>query len=362
MVAQLLFSIVAWTALAATVASTLTARPVKLAGFAAFLILSLSPSIILWDRTLMSESFAISLTVFAVAAAIFAIKARTTYAVVYFLIVITLWGFSRDSNLLLLPIFVLAVAICWWRSRNRFWALIAVPMIGLFVFGSISASIGDRWVVPFYNVVVFRVVPDEAKRQDLMDLGLPVNDLLVQRSQGQKLDGVALEVDPGLSQLHDWARSTGRLKYMVFLAKNPGRSIGEPFADVEEIIDQDVVSLFIPPGPTTVLGNKLRYFYNFPFGVPGAVAITLVATAIIFVGLRIYKRHALWLPLVLLISVIPHGLIVWHADTAVIGRHSMLVAVQLRIALYLSLVIGLDLLWPHRHRISHALKLGPAAS
>lgn len=356
MFGQLLISIVAWTVLAGTIAWVVESRPIKLFGFALFLFASLSLNIMIWDRLLMSESIAISLTVLVVAAALFMSKIRTATSVIYFISVLTLWGFARDSHLLLLPIFVVFVLAVFWYSKKWHFALVGAAMIALFVAGAASISVGGRWVVPFYNLIVHRVVPDESKLEDMEALGLPVNDALIQRSNGITTKGVAFEEDPELSKLHEWVNAGGRFKYIGYLATHPIQTLTEPFGDIDNIIKQDVLSTFAPPGPTTVIGSKSGYFYNLPFGIPSAVILTMLAALITFVGLRWFGRIALWVSFVLLISVIPHGLIVWHADTAVIGRHAMPVAVHFRLAIYLSITIGLDLIWLNRDGLATVLR------
>jgi hypothetical protein len=102
------------------------------------------------------------------------------------------------------------------------------------------------------------------------------------------------------------------------------------------------LAFFRPPGFREVLPRPVhRTLYLNDGGVLLAWAFLALLVAAVF-ALQGLGRVWWLVPVILLASTIPHGMIVWLGDPSSIGRHALLVAVLLRLNLILLLLLVAD--------------------
>jgi hypothetical protein len=228
---QAVVGALAW-AVAVLVAARLVPVAVPRVGFVVLgCILGLTPPVTSWDRTLLSESFAISLTVLLVATLLhFACRPGRTAAVAV-VVAGAGWGLSRPNQSLLLVVGAGVLAALGSVRSHRRWAwpvagvLATVALVGIAMAASTSQ-------VQEYNsgqIVVRRVLGDDARTAWFRARGMPGNGpaLLVPPYDNVFGDpAVELQRDP---RFGPWLRGDFPSAYLRYLATHPGYTVGLPF-------------------------------------------------------------------------------------------------------------------------------------
>ncbi len=117
-VGQLVVSIGCWLALAAAVAWNVRHTVLRAVAFGSVLVFSLSVWVTQWDRLLLSESLAVSLTAAVLAAWLALVRAPNRWTVAALLGTTLLWAAVRDSNAYVVGLVLLPAAL---------WAVVARP-------------------------------------------------------------------------------------------------------------------------------------------------------------------------------------------------------------------------------------------
>ena len=145
--------------------------------------------------------------------------------------------------------------------------------------------------------------------------------------------------------LLDWIRLSGKATYLRYLASHLSRAFMEPAANAEELLSGDPTEYRnrVYPDPQSALHLR-NIFYPRSTGVVlfWAAALLLGMIAMLFTE---PPRIAALIPLILLLTAYPLMLVVWHGDAAEVERHATQIGFQVRLALWMGTVIGLDCLW-----------------
>lgn len=147
----------AWLLLAQAVAELLETAWVRLVGFVVILLVALSPTVLLWNVTISTESLAVSLL-----AAALAFWIRRSYVA----LTVALVGLAcvRDTNAYLLALVALIgfVSALTPSARRRGVAIGCVCIVGAGV-NLVLAQHAQRWYDPLSDIVALRVVPDHGR-------------------------------------------------------------------------------------------------------------------------------------------------------------------------------------------------------
>jgi len=254
------------------------------------------------------------------------------------------WIGTRETNVYLsLMIAGILVLFGLFFKHQRFYWVVSVALIG---FSMLNMQISEiptipRWLYPLTNTVVNRIVPDEEYLAFFVDRGLPISPELLSLSGGlANSSDFAIFNDPTLNDVENWLSRKGKDTYVQFLLSHPVYTLTSPWKNIREILaPTDILSYaprFIIPPLSWALENLV---FMHPLWL---LAVFTLATAPIVIWVRPWNSKAFWLVFIFLILFFPHFYLAWHGDAAEVGRHAIQASVQLRLALWLLLLLALD--------------------
>jgi len=230
---QAVVGAISWSVAAVLAGSVLPQRIARSGFQVAVLALGLTPPVTRFDNALLSESISISITVVLVAAVLrFACYPTTRMAVTLFALAV-LWGFTRQSNAIVLVAAGLVMAALGGSRADRHiaWRL-AVGLIAVAVVGVLLASSTSQ--VQEYNsaqILVRRVLSDDARERWFLDRGMPSNgDRLLVPPYANRFGDPAVELqeDPTFGP---WLRDDFPRRYLQYVLTHPVFTITTPFGD-----------------------------------------------------------------------------------------------------------------------------------
>ncbi|HXM54756.1 MAG TPA: glycosyltransferase family 4 protein [Candidatus Dormibacteraeota bacterium] len=348
LVLQLVLACAAWSLLALVVMRAVRTRWLKPVALALVLAFSLSREIAEWDRVALSESISLSLLALLVAVMVLYVERPGRWRLGAVLVVGALWAFARDANVydLLFAVPVFAVAALAQRGRRALHGVAAAFCLVLFAASSVSSSDGLRWEQPFYNVVGLRILPNASAVVYFERYGMPMSPAL-QRMRGQPaLAAGPFFHDPSLRSFRAWARANGQRVYLRYLLSHPKAAVLVPGSQLVDLLSPlRELRSYAPRAWALLNGTQLQGMpssWLFPDrDAPGfllAGALGFAAAAALAVG---WRRS--WLvPAFLVATAVPLAILVYHADAGGVGRHELIPAAQVRLGLWLLLLLALD--------------------
>jgi hypothetical protein len=359
---QWYFSIICWTILAGSVCFALRNWISRLFTFSIILMMGASIDISFWDRVLLTESLAISLFVLLIALLIIgglliekAHKVPSCVQVILvgiILLVAVLYAFIRDTDgyfLLFLACFMLGgVGFRMIRKAALFPAYLSIALgfLVIFMLGNTSANTGERYVPPMLHVFAYRFIPQEQSRNFFLSRGMPFDNRIA------TLDTLTLHqlnshlvTDPSILRLIAWLGKDGEQATMQYLISHPGYFLFAPLSDVQHIINGQytVYRLTgITPVPSRISWLSSILYLRFAWLPVFFLVLALASIGLIFVKSN-WARIIWFIVLAAFLTAYPLAVIGWHGDTNDIERHSVQVAIQLRLAVWI--LLGLLVEW-----------------
>lgn len=346
---QATISVAAWVTLALVVAATLDDRRLRLASIATFLALGLTTQVTNWDTAILSDSIAISLTVFLVAAWVAVYRAPTKWTVAGVLVTTTLWTFARELHVYVTAVIaVIAVVVVIVRRARAPWRVVAAGLVLIGGLGVMDRRSNDETAKEnLAGVIGARVLPDHAKRQWFVDAGMP--------SMPQLAEGVAHPDKELLAipEFERWAGQRGWVVYARFLLTHPSSAIDGP---LRELLEERQTFAEDPPAHAVLLSPAEAYgrsrpvlppvFEDFLFapGRTGALLTLAVVTltACLMVSARRGSDRRSHVPLVVVAASVVYAIAAWHGSVFEPGRHAMPAAIAIRVALIALLAVVAD--------------------
>lgn len=273
--------------------------PVRTATMVGVLLLGVTQRATGWDTAMLTESLAVSLTVALLAAALTVDRKWGPHTLVA---VFTLWTFTRDSHVYLAVLAVAVLAVAWHHHRR---AVIACALVVVWAW---AAGMNNTWTEGFN--VASNIAYHHDDPEWFYERGMPGSDIFDAPAGADRQD-IAWD-DPTLRR---WARDEGSATYTEFLVTHPGftmsglRSLPDMF-DGDDGLSE---SRQLLPG---FVERILWPMHGIPWMLPAAVVAALVAVR--------RSRSGLGWPLCLLLSTIPHALLVFHGSPIELGRHGLL--------------------------------------
>lgn len=384
-IGQLAISVASWTYLASAVASAIRHQWLRLVAFGAVLVFSAAFTITLWDGLLFSESLSLSLAAIVVGAWISFVRSESTLSLVILTAATLLWTNLRDTNAYLVLLTVPFIAIWLTRPGEKRLRWVALGSMAIIFVGSYIASdspVTDqfkRWRWPLTAALWEKVVPDREGLQHLKDAGMPVLPS-VERATNSWERGDDWFENPNPTDLmrwqqrmphrigtsywpvarrrskayYDWLLEKGRETYASFLLSHPLEALGAPWRNRELITSPPTGTSRSTAPAAGASSGTWRYgrdplpqpiediIYPQSFTALGVGFVIVVALAAI-VALRVGASITWWVPVALVVTAAPHGLLTWHATgMADVDRHSLLVGVLPRLGLLMLLFFALD--------------------
>jgi len=334
--AQCVFGTIAWGTLAVVVSSQIKTSILGYLTLATFLAFGLIPELLVWDGALLSESVSLSLAALLVALLAIIVRRPTTVGLVGFGVVATAWVFTRDANapvllFLCLPLaVVIGSRVSWTRA-----GVVAGVAVALFALSTVSVDARKSWQQPMVDVIGQRILPDRGLREYFADHGMPTTPRVLDLS-GEKASShnwAFYDIHPFMKWVHDDARQT----YARYLVTHPGYTLDGPWQDREVILSGTP--------PTESSFRQVLPFHNLLYfaGLNKIALWTLVVLLLAGVVAMRYGWDRLWaVPLVLIASTIPQAIYVYQASALEVGRHSMTLAIMLRLGLIWLLFLAID--------------------
>jgi hypothetical protein len=353
---QWYFSIICWTIFAVAVCFALKNWISRLVTFSIILMMGASVDISFWDRVLLTESLAISLFVLLMALLIIGgllvEKAQKVPAWVQVLLigiilmVAVLYTFIRDTDgyFLLFLAFFMIVGVCFRTIRKAAlfpaYLSIALGFLVIFLLGNTSANTGERYVPPMLHVFAYRFIPQEQSRNFFLAHGMPFDNRIA------SLDTLTLHqlnshlvTDPSILRLIAWLGTDGEKATMQYLVSHPGYFLFAPLSDVQPIINgQYTVYRLTGITPVPARISWLSAILYLRFAWLPLLFVVLAVVSIVLIFAKSNRPRIIWyVVLAAFLTAYPLAVIGWHGDTNDIERHSVQVAIQLRLAVWILL-------------------------
>lgn len=357
-ITQRWLSIVAWSALAITVALSLRQRWIRLLGFIFTLLFSLSLEVSLWDFLLLSESLSFSFFALVLASWLALLKIgehrfRGSSLLGGALTLVSfsfmgLYSFTRDSNLYFLliaaVIFVLYLALKW-KALDLRWPFIGIILGILILFGIQNYTLihGNRWQIHIYDNLKVRIMPDPQARTFFINAGLPLTPRFLEiQALTQRQYQVAMFTEPVLQPVREWIEENGRATYLAYLLSRPLPTLFEPLRQAVHLLNGNNTEYRRPIGPLSLrLALVDAIMYPRWVGVLGAFLLLGLVGAIVY--WRSQDTNPIWLLVsIFMVSLYPLMFLVWHGNPLEIERHAAQIGVQVRLMGWLALVAAAD--------------------
>jgi hypothetical protein len=353
---QSAIAVLCWAALAASVWTVVAGRWARVVAAGAIVALSLTTPVVMWDRSVLSETPGVALLALVAAAGIQLARGLTALRVAAVLAALAGWLATRDSHAVVALVGGLAAGVALAVSLvrrpdgtprprrpadltgpQRCLAALALGALVLGGMASMAASHGDRYVYPLRNVMEVRVLPYPDRVRWFAAHGMPQADEFLGPDRrapvvepGQAPVVYVGDDDPQLRRWLAWVAGDARGTYARWLATHPVYAVGEPFRQPERTFNNALGdrSFYAPP--------DLRRVPLVDLLAPPTVLVLMAAAVV--VGWAYGRRRVT--PLLVAGSVIallavPHGLAAWHSDGMETARHLVVPALQLRLGVAL---------------------------
>jgi hypothetical protein len=364
-------AVLCWATLAVCVASAVAGRWARALAAGVVVAFSVTTPVTMWDRSVLSESLAVSALALVVAAVVQLARGLTPLRVGLALAALVPWLATRDSHAVVAVVggagVVAAAATLHVRARRAGWASDSgadggsdVPTaasrrrgagaallwlgVGALALGSVvvwASARGERHAFPTRNVYEVRVLPYPDRVEWFADHGMPQAEVFSgpdarppAYSPGMPPVVWVGDDDPELGEWLDWVESDGRATFARFVATHPLYLVAEPLRSPERAFNN-------------ALGDRSFYRPLDMPHVPGVDRVLAPPTAVVLmaaalpVGWAIGRRR--WIPLIVAGGItaalaVPHGLLAWHSDGMETARHLVVPALQLHLGVLLMLI------------------------
>ena len=317
--------------------------------------LGMSADVSQWNKMLLSESLSTSLFFGLIAGVILlarwcersgAAKGPIVAALTTIIAIsVALYAFTRDVNSyfllalggLALPLVVIAVV-----RRNRWWWAYAT-IVGIMLLAAVGSAVSrrSRWSYPFINLIYDRVLPDKAAVDFFVRHDFPIEVVESIQPKSRNELQVAYRGDQG-EPLRVWFEESARLVHVKFLLSRPVDTLRAPLADLPALLSPDVSWYRVrlhPEPPWLPLAGAV--FYPKSSLILGLWSVVVLGSTAVLI--RVGKGRPFWaIPLLVLATLYPLYLVIWHGDTAALERHSLPIGLGLRLSLWLLTFFVLD--------------------
>lgn len=333
---QNFFSILGWSALAASIALQVKSLFAKIASALIIPAFGFTPQIADWDSILMSESLTFSLFVLQLAVLIHIVfslhkdpKAKITPWLVAWGLIYFFWANLRDTNNYATLVLIGFTGLTLLSQKFKFnRTLIGVVVFGmlLFTLGITTFKASDRSLLSTINVYIGDIFPHPARVEFMKEaLGMP---------------------EPRTPEFNEWFKDNGVTAITSFFVSHPGYVSEKLFRDFPYAFDQGVQAYFVIPEKKPVrtglimLGESLHTETSTPF------TLGLLLLLGIFIA-ALNKTNEIAYPwvwicafvfMVATIAIIPTIL----GDTWALHRHTIFSIAMYRLSMWMFSIILID--------------------
>jgi len=343
---QLSLSTLAWLWLSWTFARSLKNQWIKLTGFVVTLGLSLSPTVQLWNHTVLSESLSISLLVLILAVFV-QLSQQWKWRYLFWLILFfVLWMSFREANAYIALFVALALLIMGFARRTFrvYWLLPFFIGVAFLLNYQLSLAYGlPRCALPLSEVITHRILPDQEYLEYFSDNGMPVTpELMALSGKNANSDNYAIINDIKLKRFSRWLFNDARNVYVKFLLTYPGYTITSPLADVKALLGYDYLEGFYIPDYTAALPTQVNNLF-YPVGwFWSYLWVSLLAAGFILVANLRTKKRVYWIIVVFLLLSLLQLYLIWHGDALDVERHAVVMNIQFHLGILWLVIFHID--------------------
>jgi hypothetical protein len=299
----------------------------------------------MWNHIIQSEALSISLMVLILAVWLSLLQNWRWGKLIALVFFFSWWIGTRETNVYLglMIAGILVLVGLAYKHQRFYWAV----SVALFLFCYINLQISEiptlpRWLYPLTNTLLNRIVPNEEYLSYFEGHGLPISPELMSLSGGMAKSGdFAVYNDPALNEVEFWLYRKGKNIYVQFLISHPVYTLTEPWIHIDEQLEPVGLTAYAPKTYRPVLGTLFgMLFYPNSLWLVLLLAILMLFFTVRSAAWRDSKPF--WLLIFFLLLFLPHFYLVWHGDAAEVGRHAVQASVQLRLVLWLLLLLALD--------------------
>jgi hypothetical protein len=355
---QVVLAAVSWWVLASVASSMVRDRRVRIGIELVILALGVTGPIAQWNSTILSESATISLTALLVAAWLRYVQ-RPRIATAAWAIVATIaWTFTRQDHVVVGAIITAVALVSVAQKRRRPLNMsLAAALVVVSAIGFVTASRSkDLTRFNLAAIVALRVLPNPTYTAWFVNHGMPDTPEIETFAGAFVPEHLGDDPDFGA-----WATTKGEHTYLEFLVTHPRYT----FLDPLPYITGEEPSLVVPalppealrPNPTPSFLSPTADWARHREVLPRVVQdllfeqgqigdVLLLGGVAIALAVVAWRRHGrdrrLLVPAVVLLTVVPHIFVVWLGSATELDRHALIIAVSLRIALWIVLACALD--------------------
>jgi hypothetical protein len=337
--------VVAWTFLIHTLVMGVRwlSAAILLAACAAYF--AVYPEFSLWNKTILSDSPSISLSVVAFAFLLRWIDSKRDVDLAGMLASLVADTYVRDFNAYY-ALFFLALAFVLFCLRITDWrrlAFVTAILVGNFFIAAHAGdraepiyatdrgpveNTGPRWYFAMLNNVGMRVLANSEALDFFSAKGMPVSPALTKMTnKWAHEENWAFFTDPDLQQFRRWLREDGVKTYASYLAHHPVSAVLSMVPRVDDLFHHNhfAVGYYIAQGYKAHLVPRIEHKYIY---VLNTLLIGLMFAAAIWQRSYELTGYAA-LALVFFASVLPLAFIAFHAGSDMeVARHSLSVPLQ----------------------------------
>lgn len=343
---QLVLSTSAWLFLAWVFVGSLQNQWGKLIGFFVTLVFSFSPTVQLWNHTVLSESLSISLLILILALFV-RLSQQWKWRYLFWLsLSFVLWMSFREANTYI-ALFV-AIALLGMgfvqRTFRVYWIvsfLIGMTFLVNYQLSSVYAL--PRWALPLAEVITHRILPNPEYLEFFTDNGMPTpRGLMALSGRNANSDDFAIINNSELKGFSRWLFNDARNVYVRFLLAHPGYTIASPLVNIQVLLGYDYhqgvpIPDYLPALPDWVNGLFYPVGWFWPY-----VWLSIFAIGYVFaVNLR-SKRRLFWIILAFLLLAVPQLYLIWHGDALDVERHAVVMNIQIHLGIWWMVLFQVD--------------------
>jgi len=373
---QTVIGLLSWTVLSVQLGKSIQTRLIRFGSQLWVLLLALTAPLLQWNRTILSESIAISLSLLLVACSLAFARRKDGRSLAALVLVLLLWAFVRQDQAIVTLAFLVIFAVLAWLGPNlrrlALFGLSAVAFISLWaVIATVNSSHTTVQYARLAQFVEWRAFtnPDEIKY--LYKHGLPHNSVLKspppftrsgeQENVNQFGDpylGVLIELDPAFSH---WARTQGENVLLGYTLTHPWPTVSEALVAAPQLMTMNPDYLFTPALPqwlsTLVYGNLSARVAQTASGAPRSsdpiFLLALLGISITCFSWSAFRGRFSSASVVGAFAIglaAPWCVLIWNEDAGELPREFVVPAVFVHVALVVLLAGSLDTLFLSRRR------------
>jgi hypothetical protein len=344
---QLSLSTLAWLWLAWIFARLLKNPWIKLTGFVVTLGFSLTPTVQLWNHTVLSESLSISLLVLILAVFVQLSqqwKWRYLFWLIFFFV---LWMSFREANAYIALFVALALLIMGFvrQTFRAYWLLSFFIGVAFLVNYQLSSAYGlPRWALPLAEVITHRILPHQEYLEYFSENGMPVTpELMAFSGKNANSENYAIINSIELKRFSRWLFNDARNVYVKFLLAHPVYTITSPLVDLKALLGYDYLEGFHIPNYTPALPKQVNgLLYPVGWFWP-YLWVSLLAAGFILVPSLRTKERAYWIIVAFLLLSLPQLYLIWHGDALDVERHAVVMNIQFHLGILWLVIFYIDM-------------------